>query len=95
MSGHVEHVFLERMRQAFPVRIAKIMHRIQEVRGGALNDSTFFGRHRGSVTYWRFIEQLFELGYRRAGFSSEESSIPHSFCRPQAQQSLFQMEEPP
>ena len=33
LSGHVETVFLERMRDAFPDRIAKIIHRIQEVRG--------------------------------------------------------------
>jgi hypothetical protein len=77
------------MREAFPHRASKIIHRIQEVRGGALNDSVFFSRHHGSGTYWRFIEKMFDIGYRRAGFSSEESPVPHTFRRPQAQQSLF------
>jgi DNA repair photolyase len=93
LSGHVEDVFLERMREAFPDRISKITHRIQEVRGGSLNDSDFFSRHHGSGTYWRFIEKLFELGCRRAGLASEESPVPQTFRRPSAQQSLFGMEE--
>lgn len=93
LSGHVEDVFLERMREAFPDRISKIIHRIQEVRGGSLNDTAFFSRHCGSGTYWRFIEDLFDLGCRRAGFSSEESLVPQTFRRPSAQQSLFEMEE--
>jgi DNA repair photolyase len=93
LSGHVETVFLERMREAFPDRISKIIHRIQDVRGGKLNDTTFFSRHRGSGTYWRCIEQLFELGCRRAGFPPDDRPIPQTFRRPQAQQSLFAMEE--
>ncbi|MCE3223932.1 MAG: uncharacterized protein K0S58_2112 [Nitrospira sp.] len=93
LSGHVEEVFLERMREAFPDRVSKIIHRIQEVRGGSLNDSAFFGRHHGSGTYWRVIEKLFELGCRRADFPPDERSVPQTFRRPQAQQSLFGMEE--
>ena len=89
LSGHVETVFLERMRDAFPDRIAKIIHRIQEVRGGSLNDAAFFSRHHGSGTYWRCIEQLFELACRRAGFVSDDPPVPQTFRRIQAQQSLF------
>ena len=93
LSGHVEQVFLERMQEAFPDRVSKIIHRIQEVRGGALNDSAFFSRHYGSGTYWRVIEKMFDLGYRRAGFSPEDRPVAVTFRRPQAQQSLFEMEE--
>lgn len=89
LSGHVETVFLERMRDAFPDRIAKIIHRIQEVRGGSLNDVAFFSRHHGSGTYWRCIEQLFELACRRAGFVSDDPPVPQTFRRIQAQQSLL------
>ena len=92
LSGHVEQVFLERMQEAFPDRVSKIIHRIQEVRGGALNDSAFFSRHYGSGTYWRVIEKMFDLGYRRAGFSPEDRPVADTFRRPQAQQSLFKME---
>ncbi len=93
LSGHVEQVFIERMREAFPDRVSKIIHRIQEMRGGALNDSAFFSRHHGSGTYWRFIERMFDIAYRRAGFPSDESPVPHTFRRPQAQRSLFDQEE--
>ncbi len=92
LSGSVEAVFLERMREAFPDRISKIIHRIQEVRGGTLNDTAFFNRHHGRGTYWRCIEQLFKLGCRRAGFAKDERPIPQTFRLPQAQQSLFGME---
>lgn len=93
LPGHVETVFLERMRAAFPERSSKIIHRIQEVRGGTLTDNAFFSRHRGDGTYWRCIEQLFELGRRRAGFAPDDNPIPQTFRRPQAQQSLFPPEE--
>jgi DNA repair photolyase len=89
LSGHVEAVFLDRMREAFPDRVEKIIHRIQEVRGGSMNDPAFFSRHHGSGTYWRCIEQLFQLGCRRAGFVSDDRPVPQTFRRIQAQQSLF------
>src|SRR5881396_1547208 len=44
LPGSVEPVFLERMAAAFPDRIKKITHRLQEVRGGVLNTSRFFDR---------------------------------------------------
>ncbi|MDR4480871.1 MAG: PA0069 family radical SAM protein [Nitrospira sp.] len=93
LPGSVEAVFLDRMREAFPDRISKMIHRIQEVRGGALSDAEFFSRHHGRGTYWRCLEQLFELGCRRAGFVPDEQPVPQTFRRSQAQQSLFVEEE--
>ena len=93
LPGNVELVFLERMREAFPDRISKIIHRIQEVRGGAMSDAAFFSRHHGGGTYWRCLEQLFELGRRRAGFVRDNRLVPQTFRRPEAQQSLFGEEE--
>ena len=89
LPGHVETVFLDRMREAFPDRISKIIHRLQEVRGGKLSESGFFGRHHGNGTYWRCVEQLFELGRRRAGFIEDDRPVPGTFRRPTVQQSLF------
>ena len=93
LPGNVEQVFVDRMRDAFPDRITKILHRIREVRGGALSESEFFSRHHGTGTYWRCVEQLFELGRRRAGFEPDELPVPQTFRRPTAQQSLFHEEE--
>ena len=91
LSGNVETVFLERMAAAFPKRIKKITSRIKEVRSGALTDDRFFRRHHGEGTYWRMIEQLFELGRRKAGFPDREAApVPDTFRRPGcAQPSLF------
>lgn len=89
LPGHVETVFLDRMREAFPDRISKIIHRLQEVRGGTLSEGEFFSRHHGNGTYWRCVEQLFALGRRRAGFVEDDCPVPGTFRRPTAQQSLF------
>ncbi|MFZ1505042.1 MAG: PA0069 family radical SAM protein [Nitrospira sp.] len=93
LPGNVETVFLDRMRVLFPDRVAKIIHRIQDVRGGQLNEAEFFSRHHGEGTYWRCLEQLFDLGCRRAGFAKDDRPVPRTFRRPQAQQSLFAEEE--
>ena len=91
LSGSIEPVFLERMREAFPGRIGKIVNRLREVRGGMLTDPEFFRRHCGRGTYWEMIEQLFRLAKRRAGFVEEDAgAMPRTFRRPGGEQtSLF------
>ena len=91
LPGSVESVFLERMAEAFPDRIGKIVNRLREVRGGALTESAFFRRQNGRGTYWDMIEQLFVLAKRRAGLVEEDAgAIPMTFRRPGSEQtSLF------
>jgi DNA repair photolyase len=91
LSGSLESVFLERMREAFPERIGKITNRIRVVRGGALTESRFFKRQAGQGPYWELIEQLFTLAKRRVGFLDDTvSAIPATFRRPGVEQtSLF------
>lgn len=91
LSGSVEPVFLERMKEAFPERIGKITSRLREVRGGALTEGRFFRRHTGEGVYWDMIEQLFSVAKRRAGFAEDNAStIPDTFRRPGVEQaSLF------
>jgi len=91
LTGSVEPVFFERMREAFPDRIDKITNRLREVRNGALTDAKFFARHRGTGAYWDVIEQLFALSKRRAGFPDEDAHPGRdTFRRPSgAQPSLF------
>lgn len=87
LSGRVETVFLERMAEAFPDRIGKIVNRIKEVRGGQMTEGQFFKRHQGTGTYWNVVEQIFEIGYRQAGFPEEgERPTPKTFRRPGPQQ---------
>ncbi len=90
LSGPVEDVFLERIGQAFPDRLAKITHRIQEVRGGAMTDSAFFSRHHGSGSYWAMIERLFEVAKWKAGFSTlDDEAVPRTFRRPGMDQTVL------
>ncbi len=90
LTGNIESVFLERMAEAFPDRIRKITNRIREVRGGALTDGRFFRRHAGQGTYWDMIEQLFETGRRKAGFSDMKGpDKKDTFRRPQSGQTTL------
>lgn len=95
LSGSVESVFLERIKDAFPDRFAKITNRLRDVRGGRLSESAFFDRHHGSGIYWQMIQQLFEVARRRAGFDEEvEDVFSDTFRRPRgAQTILFDQEE--
>ncbi len=90
LSGPVESVFLERIRQAFPDRAAKITHRIREVRAGAMTDGAFFSRHRGKGPYWSMIEQLYDVARKKAGFELlDDASVPATFHRPDAMQATL------
>jgi len=83
LPGPVEEVFLEQVGRAFPERIAKITHRIREVRGGKLTDNEFFSRHRGKGHYWEMIERLYEMAARKAGFGRcDAEAVPSTFRRP-------------
>lgn len=90
LSGNVESVFFERMGFAFPDRVKKIAGRIREVRAGKLSESEFFTRHEGHGQHWQTIEQLFEIGCRKAGFPAKDREmIPHTFRRPGREQTAL------
>ena len=84
LSGNVQTVFLERMAEAFPDRIDKITNRMRNVRGGHLSDGRFFTRYEGQGAHWELIEQLFEVGRRKAGFQNSDDvpPTPSTFRRP-------------
>jgi len=86
LSGSVQPVFLERMAAAFPDRIEKITNRLRDVRGGRLSEGQFFTRYEGHGAHWELIEQLFEVGRRKAGFPDcdDDSPIPNTFRRPES-----------
>jgi hypothetical protein len=95
LSGSVESVFLDRIKEIYPDRFSKIINRLREVRGGQLSEAAFFDRHHGSGIYWQMIQQLFEVARRRAGFDEDvEDVVPDTFRRPGgAQTTLFDQEE--
>jgi len=87
LSGSVEPVFLERMAALFPDRLKKITNRLREVRGGMLNNSTFFERQRGQGPYAQMLEQLFLAAKRRVGFQERpDIEVSSTFRRPLPEQ---------
>lgn len=88
----VVDVFGERMSEAYPLRVAKILSGVRQMRDGKLYQPGFGERMRGSGERWQVLEQLFRLHARRLGFqehdfADERSATP--FVRPTAQLSLF------
>jgi DNA repair photolyase len=85
-------VFLERLREAVPLRADKVVSAIEQSRGGKLYDPRFGARMRGQGPRWAAVEALFQVHYRRLGFvdrSEPQEEGPTTFRRPTAQQELF------
>ncbi len=85
LPGSTRAVFEERLREALPDRAGRVLHRIRETRGGALDDRRFGVRMRGQGPYAEAIAGLFEAAARRAGFGAsgpEEEEPPSTFSRP-------------
>jgi DNA repair photolyase len=89
----VAEVFFERIRAGLhPARVRRIEAGIREARGGALNQSRFGERMRGSGARWDMIERLFEAQCRRLGLNRErvgEADVAPTFARPRRQLALF------
>jgi DNA repair photolyase len=69
LPGSVGPVFEARLREAFPARADKVLHAIEELRGGRRNDPRFGSRMRGSGPRWDAIETLFRVTCRRLGLA--------------------------
>ncbi len=68
LTGSVRPVFLQRLQEAMPDRAKRVVNRLRDIRGGALNDSRFGKRMRGDGVYWESIRRLFEMSKKRFGF---------------------------
>ena len=79
------------LERHYPERKGKVLHRIQEVRSGRLNDPRFGSRMRGEGLYAEQIESLFALAARRAGLARRGPTLStRAFRRPAgAQLALF------
>jgi DNA repair photolyase len=74
-----------------PLQKEKILHRIQSIRGGRMNDPNFGSRMRGEGAYAEQMAELFEVYCRKAGLNSSRPRLTaQSFRRPgPAQLPLF------
>jgi len=87
-------VFEERLQESFPLRAQKILHAIEEVRGGRRNDSRFGSRMHGAGPRWEAIERVFDVETRRLGFRDDSDDVPRSssHIRSPRQPGLFDLD---
>jgi len=79
----VKDLFSDWLGAHYPERRKKVLDRIRSLRGGNLNDPRFGSRQRGSGPFAQQIEQLFQLGCRRAGLARRGPALSAaSFRRP-------------
>ena len=69
LPAEVKPVFLQRLEQAYPGRAQKVINAVREMRGGALYNSQFHTRGKGSGQRWDAIEWLFELTCKKLGMN--------------------------
>jgi len=72
----VAPIFEERLVEAFPLRSAKVMNAIRDMRGGRKSDSRFSSRMIGQGARWAAIERLFAMQCDRLGLNHLEGEVP-------------------
>lgn len=89
LPGPVAPVFEERLREGLPLHADRVMRRIREMRGGALNEPRFGARFRGQGESWDATVQLYRIWKQKLGFEAERPPRPTPFRRPSPQLGLF------
>ena len=87
----VKDLFEQWLGDHFPARKEKVLHRIREVRDGALNDPRFGSRMTGEGIYAEQVTALFELSRKKAKLPSDppEFSVSEFRVPPGPQLTLF------
>jgi DNA repair photolyase len=90
LPGAVAGLFEGWLAEHFPDRKEKVLHRIQELRGGKMNDPRFGSRMRGEGVYADQIRATFQMFRRKHGLDQLFPSLSTAaFRRPGEQMSLF------
>ena len=91
LPGSVRTVFEENLRKRLPKeRVDRVMKRLGEMRGGALDDARPGRRFRGEGPYWKSISDLFRLAKKKYGFEDfPDDPSPSPFRVPSAQLDLL------
>jgi DNA repair photolyase len=86
----VKDLFAEWLATHAPLRKDRVLNRVRDMRGGALNDTRFGSRMRGEGPVAESVHQLFALQVRKLGFGRFGALSTQSFVRPGGSQgSLF------
>jgi len=80
----VAPIFEQWLEHHFPNRKNRVLNRIKSMRGGKLNDPNFGSRMRGEGAFADQIQQVFDLGLRKAGLQAERPKLrTDKFQRPE------------
>ena len=71
LPGSVEGIFTRWLAETLPERSGKVLNRLRQLRGGALNDSRFGRRMRGQGVFAEQIRGLFATACRRYDLARE------------------------
>ena len=87
----VEGLFVNWLERNLPLRAAKILNRLRDVRGGKLSESEFEKRVYGEGKFAESIRSMFEIFSRKHGLDEAVPPLAtHHFRRPGARQlSMF------
>jgi len=89
LPGEVLPVFEARLQAAFPERSAKVLHALQSMRSGHLQENRFGRRMRGTGPRWEIIEKVFALHCRKLGLKADRERSMTRTRDPRRQGELF------
>lgn len=79
----VRPLFESWLENHFPERKEKVLNRLRDIRGGALNDPRFGARMRGEGAFADQVATLFHVAARRVGLAGREPTLStQAFRRP-------------
>src|SRR3954471_12899848 len=84
LPWEVAPLFRQWLETHYPQRAERVMHRIQEMRGGKDYDSDFATRMKGSGPWSQLIWQRFDKTARRLGFNAKRVEFRTDLFRPPA-----------
>ena len=87
----VAPIFEDWLERNFPLKKDRVLNRIKSIRGGKMNDANFGSRMRGEGAFAEQMQQMFDLGCRKAGLPNTHTALrTDKFTRPQiGQLNLF------
>jgi DNA repair photolyase len=87
----VKNLFQTWVKEHYPLRADRVLHRVMDVRDGKLNNSDFGSRMRGKGAYADYIARMFELSKNRHGLNQSMPPLSVEFFQktPGKQLTLF------
>ncbi len=78
-------MFEEWLRDAAPLRAARVLHHIRDVRGGTMNQTEWSKRMTGTGPYAEVIANRFQMAAKRLGYGARVTRLDVSALPPSAE----------